>query len=1729
MRLPRVLASGRAAWVALLVLLGCPAEQRENDDTDSTKRRVNPSEFLEPPGHAPAEPHAFIECPEGACPREQPAYLFSGEFHESVVDLRVAGCSAGLDLVWARRYRSRLPVAAGQSRMGNGWDHSYNVYLEIPPTGDGRSPITIHDGNARPQTFTQDASGSWTAPRYHRSGEFDGDGRFVLTFADGGRWIFESAAESAQDGVRKLWRILDRNGNLVELEYGAQDRLERVVNAVGQSLELEYEGHGHIAAVVAKLDGATERRVVYEYYGIDDPDGNHLDLRRVTLPATVESTTTYTYSTGSAVAELDGNLLTIQDALGQVYLRNSYATTTDPADFEFDRLVRQVWGDADDVISMTYAPLTPAADNGFAVSKAWLGDRVGRVSEHFFDADNQLVILRQYTGFAERGLPTGDTHNLPQGKLRPTDPTYFETRYRYNVDGHVNLVVHPRGNATVSVYEAEIDPEAPARTRGNLRERHQHGLGCDSALLPIREHYEYEPGRGNEHGEMDFVVQATDARGNVTSATYDAAGNQTAILHPAPDTREDMEYSALGQLTRHQHPEDQHGHRREIVHTYANDGRLRETIVDPSGFALRTTKEYDAACNEVRRVDPRGNDTLYVYNERDQLLREWSPLETCSDACGGGAPARAYTDRIYDANMNVIRVDYQALDCDGTAQTNDVTSTVFEYDILNELTAARMEISPGHEIVHRFEFDANREVTALVQGEAAAETDSYNTITTIYDERGRVFQEIQAQGSGLASTTQHDYDLNGNEITQRVGLEGPARTTIHSYDCADRLIATVDPMGNRTEFDHDPSGNVIEQRMFGELEDLPGSDNNILLERTSTVYDTMNRAAIMIRDHFDPFTQASIGDGESIRTIVYDGESRVVLELDDNGHSTAHDFDTAGRPLETVDAVGNSVEFAYDANGNVLTRTLTDIPSIPGSPRIGVWTHAYDAQNNVIETRDPLGNTWHDCYDSLGNLVETIDPRANHTRHAYDGAGRLLETTHAGHATITQAWDDSDRLIAREDPGGNVTAYTYDSLNRLTTETFADGTSNTFEYDIHNNVILHEDGNGTIVSTTYDALERPIEADIDAGAGIDADTTFESFAHDGRSLLVRATDDDSEVTRRYDSLGSLRVEIQAPYQIVYARDGVGNATTTWYPAGRQIDRAFDGRQRTTRIDESGATLVELDYLGPNILRRTHVEVDIQSSYEYDLARRMISSEHIEIGSGTIDHREYTFDEAGNKQSETDLGTDAPTGLRAMQHDALGRMTKSEVSGSTATDRSVEYAFDDSGNRTAVSGDACPGTYTQEGGDARVNQYTATPCETWSRDSGGNLVETEATASAGLDRVFEYDHRGRLVTVVANPGISTEVTLEFAYDALGRKIHATRIGPGAVEGEHYVYDGWNVIEEYADGSMNASATYLYGDGLDERLQMVRDESWWYLDDELGSTSAVVARHGGALVVERYAYQDYGEPTFLSGSTSGNSYLFAGGRWLEDVGLYDMRTRHLDPMSGRFISRDTIGIWGDEENLGNGYTYVGNMPDTHTDPLGEAKKPVIRNCHAGARDDIEDALDEAQRIATLARDWFNHEANRKRKHRKKDWTKQRNDGRLWWGKYDNTRFHRIKWNYRKIVHRCQKNVITFKCRTTGEICGYGKGVGWTHSFWHATIRLCKNSQGGFFQQSGIRNYTVEGGGGSVLHEVSHNINAISDKKLNGVMMREPGQVQRLAKKNPRHGSWNAFNYQRYAQSR
>ena len=142
-------------------------------------------------------------------------------------------------------------------------------------------------------------------------------------------------------------------------------------------------------------------------------------------------------------------------------------------------------------------------------------------------------------------------------------------------------------------------------------------------------------------------------------------------------------------------------------------------------------------------------------------------------------------------------------------------------------------------------------------------------------------------------------------------------------------------------------------------------------------------------------------------------------------------------------------------------------------------------------------------------------------------------------------------------------------------------------------------------------------------------------------------------------------------------------------------------------------------------------------------------------------------------------------------------------------------------------------------------------------------------------------------------------------------------------------------------------YVYGPGGDVVLAVadvdgdgLLDRSAYHADD-LGNVVAV--SNGQGNVLESYSYDDYGAPHIYNAAGSpialsaiGNVMMFGGRRYDAASGLYDFEARHYDPRAGRFISRDPLGAWGDEENLGNGHAYVNDNPQSLTDPTGMAEQ-------------------------------------------------------------------------------------------------------------------------------------------------------------------------------------------------
>ncbi len=1515
---------------------------------------------FEPPEKSPAEPCECGSCDSG--PGGAPfIYLQSGEVRYSTVDLHIAG--RGLDFVWARKYRSRVGPNTAQ---GNGWDFSYNIRIE--PFG---GHLLVYDGNTRQDLYLRQTDGSYAADQFFREGRFNSNGVFTLLFPDTGLWEFLPLNGAPAQG--KIQRIADRNGNALTFSYDGTGRLVTVTDTLDRNITVSYNGGGFISAVT----DFAGRQVSYAYYQSSDADGSAGDLKSATSPAVTGTpngndfpsgkTTTYTYSKGLPVEGMNHNLLTVTDPKGQTWLRNYYSRTLDPADLSFDRITQQTEGESNAVMILYYVRQTAVASNDYAVIKTIVNDAAGNVSEWFYDAGNRCVAHRAYTGRATPGVTTTESVNRPSGKLRQGDPPSFETSYEWNADSLLTRAVFPNASISSNVYEVSLNPATPRRSRGNLRSRIRlpGPLGGDPQQLV--ETFEYDTTFGGCCG-FNFVTKQTDARSNVTFHAYDERGNRTNTIHREPTTTEAWEYNSYGQLTGHTLPDNGTGHRRRDEFTYYASGPERgyryQEIVDASGLALTTKYEYDAVGNPVRIIDRRGHDWLYTYNQLNQRVSERSAEVT------PGSGVRFKTDRFYDANNNVIRLDIPNTGDLLTPTGNTNLTTTYDYDILNRRVSVAREVDESHNVVTQYGYDANGNLAVVRSGEATSGRQPANIVEYQYDERDRPFRKIRAGGTVGQSSEQYDYDANGNLKCLTRGLEGfggtngVPHTNRFVYDGYNRLIRSTNAMGNVRLQQHDANGNVIVTRVEGELTDLPGSTGNVRLSETTYSYDAMDRVTNRTSAFFDLLTQSPLGgDGQVNRHFTYNANSQITQVTDDAGYTTRTDYDWVNRPQLHTDAKGNTVSNIYDNHDNLIAVSESHRSDLGNSNQYFLTQYTYDNLDRRMMTIDSAGNTNRYFYDSRDNITRTLDALGNEKWFEYDGLARpvrvvrYLTTNGVGGGPIIgtvvtqQRWDDSSRLVAQTDGSSNTTSYVYDALDRIIRTTHADNTTNYTWYDVHGNTIATRDANRSVVYFSYDLLERCTNKAITPGLGVAADTTFERFAYDGSSHLIRAQNDSALVTRSYDSLSHPTSETLNGKTITRTWDSVGNKTSITYPGGRSLLLLYDGLHQVREIKDPYLPSISYDYIGPGRVERRVAGGAARSAYEYDgitgIAnpvgdhgeRRLAKIIHSRISDGAVlDAHGFAYDPEQNRISRNDLRINSPVWVHRFGYDSLYRLQQTTVTNAIGSLlRDTSYAYDNADNRLGVTGTLDPGGYTldstlPEPGDRQMNQYSATPFDSRDYDQSGNL--TRLTMPAANKRGIAYDYRNQMVRYT---NINASAIHFYAYDPLGRRIWRSIKDEAEIVTARYLYDGWQMIEEQGDTG-TTMATYVYGRGPNDAVSMRRGTTnSWFLADDIGNVLAITDNTG--LVVERYEYLDYGTPLFFDGNNNplgqsavGNRILFGGHRYDPETGLYYCRARYLDPRAGRFITRDPLGTWGDGVGRGNAYNYTGNNPHTWVDPSG-----------------------------------------------------------------------------------------------------------------------------------------------------------------------------------------------------
>ena len=208
--------------------------------------------------------------------------------------------------------------------------------------------------------------------------------------------------------------------------------------------------------------------------------------------------------------------------------------------------------------------------------------------------------------------------------------------------------------------------------------------------------------------------------------------------------------------------------------------------------------------------------------------------------------------------------------------------------------------------------------------------------------------------------------------------------------------------------------------------------------------------------------------------------------------------------------------------------------------------------------------------------------------------------------------------------------------------------------------------------------------------------------------------------------------------------------------------------------------------------------------------------------------------------------------------------------------------------------------------------------------GGESYDANGNVTSTGGKTFTYDSDNRLKSM--NGGAVTMV-----YDGDGNRVAKTVNGVTT----RYLVDDLNptgyaqVLEETVNGSVQRS--YSYGLRRIDEIQLVNN-TWmlsFYGYDGFGNVRQLTNVTGS--VTHTYAYDAFGNKIDSTGTTP-NNYLYRGEQWDSDLGLYYLRARYYNPLTGRFMTRDPEdGNPVDLKTL-HKYLYAGGDPVNKIDPRG-----------------------------------------------------------------------------------------------------------------------------------------------------------------------------------------------------
>ena len=1007
------------------------------------------------------------------------------------------------------------------------------------------------------------------------------------------------------------------------------------------------------------------------------------------------------------------------------------------------------------------------------------------------------------------------------------------------------------------------------------------------------------------------ITKITDPMGHEQRYAYDANGDLASRTDPSGH-RTTFAYNRSHGLIEIRDPRGYQAARNE----YDDDGRL-VAIVGADGH--RTTYEHDLAGRREVTRDRRGKATVYVYDADGNILEQ-------TDALGHTVT------RTYDARGNELTMTDQRGNTT-TTRYDDRNNVEWQRDpggaIVTSTYSRRNQLesrTDGRDHTTTYRYDANSNVLSVtdpregvvthrydVRGQRMSTTDAMGDVTLFeYDDAGRVVRQVDPADA----VTTYTYDANGNRRSQTQRRTDASGATIDvvsqtTYDAENRPLERTDGNGNVTSTAYDPTGRVaatvdgeggrtsMAYDAVGRLASTTFADGTT--EENS--YDaegnrvaTTDQAGRVTRLGYDALNRVERIDGPdgATSTADYDATGQLAALIDARGNRSTLEYDANGRLSRITDARGAVTQFAYDANGNKIREI---------DPRGHTTSFDYNPSDQLTSTTFPDATTQSTIYDPVGRPVGKIDEAGVQTTFGYDPAGRMNAVLDALNETTTYAHDEMGNLTKITDARGNATRFSSDNVGNMVKRTLPLGESETFAYDANTNLISHTDFSGVSTVKRYDDMNRLTREERPEGPTIRRYTPTGQqsvvedpsgqtrYEYDEMDRIVQVTDPDGAVVRYgYDADGNRSSLESAAGRIGYTRDAVGNLIDVTHPDGGITHYGYDLAR-----NQVSATL-------PNT---THEE------RTYDDRNRLVGIRQQRVDASLIGEYTYTLSPTGQRTAVDEHGGR----LVSYGYDDLSRLVSEDVTSPTAPDTHTTYTYDAVGNRLTDATDTATTNYTYDAND----RLLARGDTTYHYDTDGNLVRRDDPSAI---QTFTYDSMNHLRGTTAG-----DTTTQFRYDAAGNRVASTT----GANTTRFVLDTAGplsrVLEEHSsDGSPDAS--YVFGNEFVSQTQ--GSETSYYHHDGAGSTRALT--DAGANMRDTYDYDAFGNETGSTGSTT-NDIRYVGEQLEPQLGTYNLRARHYDPSTGRFVSLDPLRIANLQQPASlHKYGYTAGDPVNRTDPTG-----------------------------------------------------------------------------------------------------------------------------------------------------------------------------------------------------